>query len=191
MSATRRPRASMPRLESRTSSSRRSWPTSSVTHSRASETTRFQRFSKSCTPTSWLAGRSSTFKGSAAPDVDETKIFGSFYNKGDVEFNNEQHHGTKKERLDAFLAGFEIEEDDVNVAFDRGDVYVRNLRIRDAREYFARNLSVYYVAVGSPDGTFGLKVTRPPRSRLARRPRRDRGWRRDRLARRTADSNSR
>ena len=97
-----------------------------------------------------------------APDVDETKIFGSFYNKGDVEFNNEQHHGTKKERLKAFLEGFEIEEDNVNVAFDRGDMYVRNLPIQAAREHFARNLSMYYVAIGNADGTFGLRVTRPP-----------------------------
>jgi hypothetical protein len=97
-----------------------------------------------------------------APNVDVTKIFGSFYNRGDVEFNNEEHHGTRKERLNAFLEGFEIEEDNVNVAFDRGDMYVRNLPIQAAREYFARNLSMYYVTIGNPDGTFGLRVTRPP-----------------------------
>ena len=100
-----------------------------------------------------------------ATDVDESKVFGSFYSKGDIDFNNETHHGTKEERLKAFLEGFKIEEDDVNVAFDRGDLYVRSLPIQATREYFARNLSMYYVPIPNPDGTFGLRISpRPPQN---------------------------
>jgi hypothetical protein len=34
--------------------------------------------------------------------------------------------------------------------------------LQNAREFFAKNLGIYYLAVPSPDGSFGLKISRPP-----------------------------
>ena len=97
-----------------------------------------------------------------SPDVDEGDVFSTFYKKGDFEFNNADHHGTRKERLSAFLAGYDVEDDDVNVAYAKGDEYVRSIPLQIAREFLAKNLGMYYVALGNPDGTFGLRISRPP-----------------------------
>jgi hypothetical protein len=104
-----------------------------------------------------------------SPDVDEGDVISSLYKKGDFKFNDPSHHGTRKERLDAFLAGHEVDDNDVNIAYQKGDEYVRSIRLKGpptdgrypAQEFFAANIGVHYVPVPLPDGTFGLRVSRP------------------------------
>ena len=99
-------------------------------------------------------------------------------NKGDNGFNNPDHHGTGKERLDAFYAGFEVEDDDVNVAYAKGEEYIKKHPPSDRppvdpdakKEYFAKNLGVHYRLIKVPDGTFTLQISRS-RRRFARGPR--------------------
>jgi hypothetical protein len=49
-----------------------------------------------------------------------------FYQKGDTAFYSPQHHGTKDERLAAFLAGYGDESPGVHDAYARGQRYVRS-----------------------------------------------------------------
>jgi hypothetical protein len=63
-------------------------------------------------------------KLTVAPNIEEGDVFTTFYKKGDYAFNSPEHHGTKRERLDAFLAGFEVNVADVNVAYREAEAYV-------------------------------------------------------------------
>jgi hypothetical protein len=117
--------------------------------------------------------------------IEEGDIIGSFYKKGDSAFFSSDH-GTKEQRLEAFLAGFKVDNDDVNVAYTQAETFVRThiptrgtvgvapagsparqpsgaVRPGGARgERFARNLGIYYERIPNPDGTFAVKITRPP-----------------------------
>ena len=56
----------------------------------------------------------------------------NFYNKGDYEFNSEDHHGTPQERAAAFNAGYTLNvqgnEDSGGDAYVAGLKYVKNVR---------------------------------------------------------------
>jgi hypothetical protein len=103
-------------------------------------------------------------------DVDEGDVFSTFYKRGDTNFYDPNHHGTRTERLAAFLAGYGVEDDDVQVAYQKGEIYVRSIPLQGppdrapngAAEFFAPNLGIYYVPIPYPDGTFGLSVSRAP-----------------------------
>jgi hypothetical protein len=117
--------------------------------------------------------------------IEEGDIIGSFYKNGDAAFCTPDH-GTKEQRLEAFLAGFKVENDDVNVAYAQAETFVRtHIPTRGTAgvapagppaaqpggaagpggargEVFARNLGICYERIPRPDGTFAVKVTRPP-----------------------------
>lgn len=99
-----------------------------------------------------------------APDIDEVKVFGTFYNRGDYLFNDPNHHGTRKQRLAAFNEGLEVEDDDPNVAYAKAEEYVKGLPPEKPPapkpEAFAKNLGVFYERLPNPDGTFAAKVLR-------------------------------
>jgi hypothetical protein len=103
-------------------------------------------------------------------DVDEATVLSTFYKRGEFQFNNPDHHGTRRERLAAFLAGYDVEDNDVNVAYQKGEVFVRTIPIENGArqepapppEFFAGNLGVFYVPIPMPDGTSALRVSRPP-----------------------------
>jgi hypothetical protein len=69
-----------------------------------------------------------SLKQTTAPDIKESAIFGTFYDRGDTAFFSPEHHGTKEERLEAFLAGFKVDTDDVRVAYSRAETYVLTTR---------------------------------------------------------------
>jgi len=103
-------------------------------------------------------------------DVDEADVLSTFYKRGEFQFNNPDHHGTRKERLAAFLSGYDVEDNDVNVAYQKGEIFVRTIPIDNGarqdpnapREFYANNLGVFYVPIPVPDGTSALRVSRPP-----------------------------
>ncbi len=103
-----------------------------------------------------------------APQLDEAKAFSSIYNKGANDFNSPQHHGTKVERLAAFLAGFDVEDDDVNVAYAKALAYVREHPPvtppggPNNGLTFAGNLGIHYERLPNNDGTFAARIARPP-----------------------------
>jgi hypothetical protein len=110
----------------------------------------------------FLAGWATRFmQRSGWPDIDEANVFSGFYDRVDYAFNNPVHHGAKKERLSAFLAGFKVESDDVDLAYAKADDFVRK-KPRPKTEVFAKNLGVYYERVPQDDGTFGARITRAP-----------------------------
>jgi hypothetical protein len=132
-------------------------------------------------------------KRTVAPRIDEAKAFSSIYNKGDYAFNIQQHHGTKTERLAAFLAGFRIKDPNVNAAFAAAQAYLQahppgtDDDDDDAPPQgeplgqnqgpppgsppppennngltFAANLGILYERLPNEDGTFALRIARPP-----------------------------
>ena len=67
-----------------------------------------------------------------APDgsdtaCDEVTFFAAFYRRGDTEFYSKEHHGTKKQRGEAFFAGFECQAKTIDGAYADGERYVRSL----------------------------------------------------------------
>ncbi len=124
------------------------------------------------------------------PDLDEGHVFVAFYKLGDEGIYNIQHHGLKKERCAAFLAGFDVEHDDVEVAYVQGAEYVKNFKfeprpplsaqfhpyewpdengyakseptITPSVEYYSRRLDIYFQAIRLPGGAFGMALSRFP-----------------------------
>jgi hypothetical protein len=132
-------------------------------------------------------------KRTVAPQIDEAKAFSSIYNKGDYAFNIQQHHGTKTERLAAFLAGFRVKDPNVNAAYAAARAYLQahppgtddddDDTPQQGRPpgpnqgpppgsppppdnnnglTFAANLGILYEHLPSQDGTFALRIARPP-----------------------------
>jgi hypothetical protein len=60
----------------------------------------------------------------------ETAAFSSLYDKGDFNFFSQTHHGTPRERLLAFLAGFDDESLAIEQAYNGSGQYVSTLRER-------------------------------------------------------------
>jgi len=58
---------------------------------------------------------------------DEVAWFAAFYRRGDTDFYSKEHHGTKKQRGDAFFAGFECKSNTINGAYAEGERYVKSL----------------------------------------------------------------
>jgi hypothetical protein len=56
--------------------------------------------------------------------LDEIQIFNGFYRRGDDDFDNPDHHGSRTERLKAFLEGFEDRSDSAIDAAQLGQRYV-------------------------------------------------------------------
>jgi hypothetical protein len=81
----------------------------------------------------YLAGWFTAHRCRCRPqDMNEAMM--SFYGRGDYRFNNPRHHGTPEERLDAFMAGVNLNFccniSSSSVAYERGLIY---LQIRGAR----------------------------------------------------------
>jgi hypothetical protein len=57
----------------------------------------------------------------------EEEAFLAIYRVGDNDFNSPDHHGTKSERLRAYLAGFESKANSIDDAFTLGERYVRQM----------------------------------------------------------------
>ncbi len=120
----------------------------------------------------YLAGWAIRFlQRTGDPDIDEGDVFSTFYKKGDYAFNSPQHHGTKKQRLTSFLAGYEVEDNDPNIAYAKAEQFVVATWPDVGRggapqnDVFAKNLGIYYERIPNPDGiegAFALKVSRPP-----------------------------
>lgn len=64
-------------------------------------------------------------------DFDEAAAFAAIYRIGDTDFTSPDHHGTKRERLDAFLAGFEGKWPTIETAFKRSLDYVLKIEKKD------------------------------------------------------------
>jgi hypothetical protein len=117
---------------------------------------------------------------------DEMKLFNAFYHRGDSNFDSESHHGTKAERLAAFLEGFRQDGlARIDAAYASGEQYVaRNFTLagrtvpkeeglsRDQviAKYLVRQMSwhrgvpsgdgrvIWEILEYRPDYTFTLKV---------------------------------
>jgi hypothetical protein len=98
------------------------------------------------------------------PDVDESEVFGTFYRKGDFEHFRLQHHGTKRERMTAFLAGFDVESDDLDVAFAKGEQFVKAFKVPQplTEELQSLTLGIYFGAITNADGTYSMLLSRFP-----------------------------
>ena len=64
-------------------------------------------------------------KRTVFPALEEGDVLASLYKKGDNGFHEPNHHGTREERLNAFLAGFKVHDDDVNAAYAKGVEYIK------------------------------------------------------------------
>ena len=69
------------------------------------------------------------FIGEAMPEkYDEVIGLVAFYRRGDSAFYSPDHHGSKKERADAFFSGFECPAREVGEAYRLGLNYVNGLK---------------------------------------------------------------
>jgi hypothetical protein len=64
-------------------------------------------------------------------DFDEASAMAAVYRLGDSDFNNPEHHGTKGERLRAFLAGFDGHWPAIDAAYAKGLQYVKSIENKD------------------------------------------------------------
>lgn len=70
----------------------------------------------------YLRVRSSRIPAATLPE----EAFKSFFDKGDYEFNNPNHHGTKEQRLAAIKAGYKCNAMDLDELYETSKVYATN-----------------------------------------------------------------
>jgi hypothetical protein len=58
---------------------------------------------------------------------DSSKAARAFYMRGDTAFHSPNHHGTKEERLNAFLSGFKNDVPEIGEAYAASERYTRDL----------------------------------------------------------------
>ena len=128
-------------------------------------------------------------KRSTNPELHEGDIFKTVYDLGDELHYSTRHHGTSEERLMAFLKGFQVVSDDIEVAYAKGKDYVLQAKpetrpplstefqpfvwpdengrpIEPSKlmttEYYSRKLGIHFQLNPASDGSFGLILTRFP-----------------------------
>ncbi len=112
-----------------------------------------------------LAGWSTRYeKQHGRPEIDEWVVFRNFYDLGDENLLSVFHHGTKEERLAAFLEGFRITDERIDAAYTRGEAFVKQLKpeLDLSQESHSNSLNVYFFLVNHENGTRGLMLTRFP-----------------------------
>ena len=113
----------------------------------------------------FLAGWSVQYeKRHGWPDIKESEVFSAFYDLGDDDEFRIEHHGTKEERLAAFLAGFKVTDDEIDAVYNQGFAFVQKLKLKPVLTQELRSiaLGVDYCAETNPDGSFRMVLTRFP-----------------------------
>ena len=118
-----------------------------------------------------LAGWSTRYeKQHGRPEIDEWVVFRNFYDLGDENLLSVFHHGTKEERLAAFLEGFRITDERIDAAYTRGEAFVKQLKpeLDLSQESHSNSLNVYFFLVNHENGTGGVDVDPVPAGRFRR-----------------------
>lgn len=78
----------------------------------------------------WYMGMKQYFSAEKLSNNELNKVFRSFFDLGDYQYNDPGHHGTKEERFTAFIGGYNEgikNQSDLNTAYMNGQDYVINI----------------------------------------------------------------